>query len=673
MMTDATPSWHRDELIRAIRQVRRRWRMKVALRGLTLVAGAGLVAFLASAFGLEQLRFSPGAIVGFRVAVYVAVVALLGWFLVRPLLRRVNDEQVALYVEEHEPELQALLVSAVDADADLAARREVSPQLVARLVETAVEKCRATEFGREFERRTYRRALGLLAALAAVTAALFVVGPAWLRHAALALLPARSVEAASPYTMEVQPGDTTVSRGSDVTISARPGGFEAAEAELYVRRGPNAPFERAPMVREEGDEAFEGMIFDVDHATDYFVTASGVRSAVFTIEAADLPYVERLEMEYRFPAYTGLEPRAIDRGGDIAVLRGTTVVLHAFSTIPTAAGRIVRGDDDVVQMTVEADGSLTGSLVIDENGFYRIELQSAQGQFVAASPQYVIDVLSDQPPAVSFVKPGRDTRASPVEEVYVEARADDDYGVARLDLVYSVNGEAEQSVSLYRGGQAQVSAGHTFFLEELELEPGDVVAYYARARDNNGVSGAQAVSSDMYFLQIRPFRKDYRAAESQGGGAGAGGGAGPGGTGALSEQQRQIVSATFNVERDKARSSADKYREDLVFLALSQGNLREQVETLVQQMQMRLGGGDEAMQKIGEYLAKAGDQMRGAESSLQARKGDEALPPEQRALQLLQRAEEAYEDVRVSTQQQGGGGGGGGGESPQAEDLADLF
>src|SRR3990172_4013101 len=105
-------------------------------------------------------------------------------------------------------------------------------------------------------------------------------------------------------------------------------------------------------------------------------------------------------MESRSPAYTGPEPRAIDRGGDIAVLRGTTVVLHAFSTIPTAAGRIVRGDDDVVQMTVEADGSLTGSLVIDENGFYRIELQSAQGQFVAASPQYVIDVLSDQPPAV---------------------------------------------------------------------------------------------------------------------------------------------------------------------------------------------------------------------------------------------------------------------------------
>src|SRR3990170_792696 len=143
-----------------------------------------------------------------------------------------------------------------------------------------------------------------------------------------------------------------VSRGSDVTVTARQEGFEASEAELYVRRSPNAPFERMPMVREEGADLFEGMVFDVDANTDYFVSSVGVRSQVFTIEAADLPYVERLEMEYRFPAYTGLEPRVVDRGGDIAVLRGTTVMLHAWSTIPTDAGRIVRVDRETIPLAL---------------------------------------------------------------------------------------------------------------------------------------------------------------------------------------------------------------------------------------------------------------------------------------------------------------------------------
>ena len=61
-----------------------------------------------------------------------------------------------------------------------------------------------------------------------------------------------------------------------------------------------------------------------------------------------------------------------------------------------------------------------------------------------ASPQYTIDVLTDQPPTVSIAKPGRDTKASPIEEVFVEARAEDDFGVSDLELVYSVNGGAEK-------------------------------------------------------------------------------------------------------------------------------------------------------------------------------------------------------------------------------------
>ena len=65
---------------------------------------------------------------------------------------------------------------------------------------------------------------------------------------------------------------------------------------------------------------------------------------------------------------------------------------------------------------------------------------------------------------------------------------------------------------------------------------------------------------------------------------GGGGGGQQSGVGALSEQQRQIISATFNVERDKAKTPADKFREDTVFLGLSQARLREEVETIRQQM-----------------------------------------------------------------------------------------
>ncbi len=661
-----------DDLLRVISRVRNRWRLKVGLRGLALVLSAGLLAFLGSAYGLEYFKFSPTAVVAFRVVSYLALTGLVVFFLVLPLTRRVSDERVARYLEEREPDLEAAVVSALEEGRRpvAASNADRSAALINRLIRSTAERCHAIGAGRGLEQVSLQRSSGTLAGLVLLVTALVLSGPAYLRHGLSALLlPASGVEAASPYHIEVHPGSVTLARGSDQTITAQLIGFESDQVELLTRTSPNAPFERLPLVSSAQSEAYEVMLFDLDVATDYVVQASGVRSPLFRIEVADLPYVERLELEYHFPAYTGLEPRIIEEGGDIAVLQGTEVRMRIVPTMDTSGGQLTIDDSESRPLTPQPDGTLTASLTVDREGFYRIDLEAPSGQLVAASPQYTIDVLSDQPPSVSFVKPGRDTTASPIEELFIEARADDDFGVQRLQLVYAVNGGEERTLDLLEGGGRplkEVSAGHTFFLEEMELEPGDFVSYHARVSDNDGVADGKSVSSDLYFVQIRPFRKDFRSAISQGGGMAGGGGP----EGVLSEQQRQIISATFNVLRDRDDYSADEYREHLVLITLAQGRLREQVETLVGRMGSRgIMGADPAFGTIGELLPQAVTEMRAAEERLQAHEAKPALAPEQRALRHLQRAEEAYRDVQVTM----GNGGGGGGQAGTAEDLADLF
>ena len=670
MFSERRESARHEELVQVIRQVRNRWRLKVALRGLAIVVGAGILAFLLSAYGLEYFRFSHAAVMGFRIGVYIVLAGLFAWFLVLPLARRVPNEQVALYLEEHEPSLQAAVVSALEAGAepDLTDRPDRSPALVRRLVESTIDKCVSIGSGRAVEQDNLRRMSGLLAGVAFASLLLFLLGPSYLRHGASVLLfPARSAEAASPYQIEVLPGDATIARGADLTITARLLGFESEEVDLLMQSSANAPFERLPFVPAVDSDAYEVMLFDIEVETDYFVQSAGVRSSLYTLEVVDLPYVERLELEYHFPAYTQLAPRTIDNGGDIAVLQGTEVRLRAFPTMATPAGQIHFDESDTRTLTLDTDGAFTTSFEVSAEGFYRIDLQGPKGEMMTASPQYTIDVLTDQPPSVSLVKPGRDSMASPIEEVYVEARADDDLGVQSLELVYSVNGGREETLDLYAGGSTlkEVSVGHTFFLEELELQPGDFLAYYASAVDNNRIQGGKSVKSDLYFVQIRAFRKDFRAAESQ---AGMGGGTGGADSRALSQQQREIISATFNVIRDRDSYPADEYRENLVFLTLAQGRLREQVESLVTRLKSRVVSLDPAFRQIADTLPKAAGEMRAAEEQLQAQNANDALPPEQRALQHLQRAEEAYDEVRVTM-----GGGGGGGSASTAEDLADLF
>ena len=667
------------QLLDVVADVRRRWRARQLIQGVALTLGVGFAVFFAATWGIDRLRFEDTAVLVFRLVLWAAAIGLLGWFVVRPLFRRVSDAQVALYLEEHEPSLKAAFLAAVE--------RAGSPEgrsgLDARLLEVAVERARRIERGRRVERAGLRRSTAWFAGVATAVLVVALFGPAFQGTAgSLLLSPWQTADAANPYAITVEPGDALIARGSDQLVRAFPRGFETDEVEVAVRRGESEVWERYFMTPGEDGASFEILLFDLDEPADYTVSSEGVRSPVFRIEVADLPYVDRIDLEYRFPAYTGLSPRTVEDGGDIAVLRGTEVRLRVTPTLATEGARLAfddqeEGEGPALELV---DGAFETSFTVSEETFYRVEFMGPGGRFVVGSPDYLVEPLDDQPPGIRIAEPGRDTRLSPIEELYVEVEAEDDFGLGRVELLYSVNGGEEASRVLHgttRGGTTQVSGGHTFFLEELDLEPGDVLSYYARATDLRAGGGAGVgsgrrgeESSDIYFVEIRPFDLDYSQAE-QGGGGGGGGGGGAGMQGELSEQQKQIVAATFRLMRDEDEFDEAEMSENLATLTLLQGRLRQQVEELIVQMQQRGVAGDPSFEIVFRELPLAPVEMREAETRLGERRLRDALPPEQRSLQHLQRAEAAFREVQV--QQGGGGGGGGGGGMAAAEELADLF
>jgi hypothetical protein len=654
----------RNELLRLVSRVRSRWRLRRTLQGLAVVIGATIVWLVLGALVLQTVRFHPAAVLIFRIAGYLLLAATLLRFVVLPLIRRVSDAQIARYIEEQEPGIEALLVSAVEQTQGHPASAALAEQVVAE----AVSRIRAADDGRRIEALRLRNAAAVAAALAVVVLVGLRLGPATLRQAGRAFLPWQDAAAATPYAVLVRPGDITVPKGGDVEIGARLRGFATERVELLLREGDSPEWKRVPMVPDDSSGVWSLRLFDVSEAMEYVVEANGVRSRRHTISVADLPAVQRLVLELKYPAYTGLAAERHDPGGDIAVPRGTAIRFMVTPTRPTPVGRVITEMGDTVALTPGSEGVLQGELKATRPGWYRIELKAPGGNFIEASLRYRIDLLDDVHPSVVLTKPGRDAQATAVEEVFAEARATDDYGIRKLELVYRVNGGEEQVVSLYQGGGKrlnEVSAGHTFFLEELSLSPGDVIAYFARAIDN-AVNGGHTASSDIYFLRIRPFGKDYRQAE-QGGMPGQQGETPEG----LSARQREIIAGTFKVQRDRATSTEQQLREDLALLALSQGRLRERVEGLLQEMKRRNAVGmDSTFALIQKELEASVPEMQAAEHQLGQRKPDDALPPAQRALQHLQRAEEAFREVQVSFGNQGGGGGD---ANNDAENLADLF
>src|SRR5690606_6796030 len=126
----------------------------------------------------------------FRIIVFGVLAALTVRYLVLPLMRRVSDEQVALYLEEHEPTLEASVLSAVELkDVAQGSRADLSAALARRTIERAIEKCRTVQEGRRIDQPQINRFATVLAIAVMAGLSLALFSPGTIRHGAGALNP----------------------------------------------------------------------------------------------------------------------------------------------------------------------------------------------------------------------------------------------------------------------------------------------------------------------------------------------------------------------------------------------------------------------------------------------------------------------------------------------------
>ena len=660
------------ELRHILARVLRRWRVKRLMLGAMLVVLTAIASFAAAALVMPSLGGGWAAMLARTIAVLVPIAAAVRW-VVLPAVTPIPEDRVALYIEEHEPTLGSALLGAL-------AGGSGSRALAERAARTALARLHEVEDGARIDRAELRRFASLMALLGVTALVTMAFRPTFLGTGADRFFGGRTAAGAvgAAPSFVVEPGDATIPTHGDAGVRARVVGLEAPQrVDLLVFPAGDSVPERLPMVRAE-DGSYGALIFDLTEDADYLVDADGFRSRRYRLTVADLPYAGRVDIELRYPSYTGLAPRTIEDVRDITAPRGTRARFVVHPTAPTPGGAVLLDDGrrlalevdsalEVANVLEEEDAAdpdaaarLAGEVPLDRDGFYRIELTGPGGDAVRASPEYAIDVLDDGEPTVRITEPGRDSDATSIDEVFLEVEAEDDYGLRALQLVLSVNGEREDTVTLQRSGGPQVTAGHTLFLEEFDLQPGDVIAYHARAVDTDAVSGPQAAVSQLFFLRVRPFERTFRQADGGGGGGGQSGAQ-------LSGTQRQIVAATYNLLRDSARYTPAEFAENLATIALSQERLREDVQRLLDQLRTRGIPSDTSLARVAELLPAAAEAMDEALTELRADRARPALPPEQRALVELQRAEAVFREVQVA---QGQGGEGQGGE---AEDLADLF
>jgi hypothetical protein len=648
---------HSSELNSYIAQVERRLRLGAWLRGAAAFAGTALVVTLALVMILNRLAFPVLGVAFGRVTLSLTLAAAAVLGLTLPLVRLTRAWAVGRAERAH-PELEHRLTTFADR-----AGKANDPFLELLAADTLARTREVQPSALVPANRLFALGGGGLACLG-VLMWMIAAGPGYFGYGASLLWAGGKKNAAPLYALSVTPGDITVRRNSDQLIAAHVKGMQPEKTQLFARYRSASGWEPVAMQLvpgPPGGPSYQFVFAGLPEDVEYYVRAGPMLSPRYKIRVVDLPSVKDIRVTYKYPAWTGMRPVTEEHSGDLRAIEGTEAQIELQTDRPLKNGELMLDGGQTINLAGGERNLYRAELSMEKDGAYHVSATD-EGQAVRLSEDYFIATDKAMPPEISIARPGGDYRASPIEEVTLGLKGTDEFGLRDMHLHYSLNGGSDHDVNLLKTpGRKSADGSYTLPLEDFKLKPGDLVSVYATAKD-----GHSEARTDISFIQVDPFEREFSQSQQSGGGGGGGNG---GNRTEISKREKELIEATWKQQNDKSATPKDAAAQGQL-LSDAQRKLRDQVNALSLRIQSRdiseanseFTDFDKDMQDAAAAMAPSADQLKEMQWK-------DAIPLEQKALQALLRAEATFQKIQVAFGQAGGGGGGGN----AGRDLASLF
>lgn len=474
------------------------------------------------------------------------------------------------------------------------------------------------------------QAVSLLAAGACT--AIFLLAPA---------APVRPVLAAAEGSVklsdgiEVTPGDTALEQGSSLLVMVRFTGTVPSTVELVTGNTPETE-RRQLLVRSLNDPVFGGSVPDVKEDFRYRVDYDGKRTLDFSVKVFEYPKLERSDVSLTYPAWTKLPEKRTEDTRRASAVEGTRLRLDLQLNKPVAAAVLKPREKEAAEVPLAVDPQKAIATLTDfplvASQVYELILTDS-GQRVNKVPAvFTIEVLPNQPPTIKLTSPKGDQRPSALEEMLFTGTVSDDFGVLAWGMAFTHGGSEPALLELGKDGPAGAAQTfqHLLRLEEMKAQPDDLISWFVWADDIGPDGKTRRTEGDLFFGEVRPFDEIFRQGEEAAGGAPPPP-PGEGGAGEqaakLAELQKQIINATWKLQRTASPPAADI------------GVVRNsQTDALGQATEAAAEGSSDARVAAGwktaqEAMKQAGEELEAVEK--QPAPLTAALAAEQKAYQAL--------------------------------------
>ncbi len=360
----------------------------------------------------------------------------------------------------------------------------------------------------------------------------------------------------------VTPGDANLERGDTLVVLARFKGPLPATVNLVIDSatgGPGHPRSNAriPLVKSLADPMFGGSVPEVTTNFEYYIAYAGGRTRDFKVTVFEYPRLERADASLLFPAYTREKPKHIEDTLRVTAVEGSRLDLALHLNKPVRTANLLSTDKqaETIPLKVEPnrpEASL-GGFVLGHSATYNLELVDAKGRTNKVPSQFVFSVLTNRTPELVLTAPRGDMRPSPLQEITFRGTVWDDFGVLAYGLGYCQAGKDPVLVTLGKNVPAKQKRNFHYLLrlEQLHVQPDQLVSWFAWADDLGPDGRPRHTTGDLFFGEIRPFDEVFREGQGMAGGSqqGAGGQRSGGPAQRLAELQKQIINATWNIQR----------------------------------------------------------------------------------------------------------------------------
>ena len=390
-------------------------------------------------------------------------------------------------------------------------------------------------------------------------------------------------------TSQVEPGNTEIERGTALLVVARFGGAVPADASLVVD-GPGAHRGAAADDAEPAKTRRSPAASSRSTPTSPITSSSPAGAAeTYHVRVFEYPELEPHRRRLVFPQYTSLVPKTVEDIRHVTAVEGTELTLLCRLNKDVATARLVdeKGAGDRARRpTRRATTSTAPTFTLTDPRRFKVKLVDREGRPNKLAAEIVVNVTRNRPAVVKMTQPARDVRVSPVEELTLKAKLEDDFGLVRHGLSYSVAGEEPREIVL---NGPQPPGGQ----EGPGRAPARLRVAQGRARParhllllGRGHRPRRPAAADLGRHVLRrgpPFRGDLppgrTAAERIGRERGAAGGATPSRPTKLAELQKEIINGTWKlIRRETGAKPSAKFAEDSKTLQESQHSAIEQAE-----------------------------------------------------------------------------------------------